>query len=142
PPPISTSLPSTTMPLPITDVEQGTVRSGYAVITPAANSPAPTPTVTFGIVKGGFVQSQAGVFPNPPMTDASLFVDVVPGIGRDLGVAIVNPSATSNSITLTMRDQTGAVAGVPATILLQAQQQLAKFVTELLPARTTGAAFR
>jgi hypothetical protein len=142
PQPISTFPPSTTMPLPITDVEQGTVRSGYAVITPAANSPAPAPTVTFGIVKGGFVQSQAGVLPNPLMTDASLFVDVVPGIGRDLGVAIVNPSSTPNSITLIMRDQTGAVAGAPASILLQAQQQLAKFVTELLPATTTGAAFR
>jgi hypothetical protein len=142
PQPISSLPPSATMPQPITDVEQGTVRSGYAVVTPAANSPAPTPTVTFGTVKGGLVQSQAGVFPMPVMTDASLFVDVVPGIGRDLGVAIVNPSPAPNSITLTLRDQSGTVTGAPATILLQSQQQLAKFVTELLPPTTTGSAFR
>src|SRR5437773_2714680 len=36
--PISSLPPSSTVPLPITDVEQGTVRSGYAVITPAAGS--------------------------------------------------------------------------------------------------------
>jgi hypothetical protein len=128
--------------LPITDVEQGTVRSGYAVITPTPNSAAPTPTVTFGMVKGGFVQSQAGVFPSPLMTDASMFVDVVPAIGRDLGVALVNPSSAPAFITLTLRDQLGTAAGTPTTIFLQPQQQLAKFVTELLPPAATGAAFR
>ncbi len=78
----------------------------------------------------------------PVMTDASFFVDVVPGIGRDLGVAIVNPSSTPSSVTITLRDPTGKVAGAPATILLQAQQQLAKFLTELLPSTATGSAFR
>src|SRR5207253_817299 len=64
------------------------------------------------------------------------------GIGRNLGVAIVNPSSAVNSVTLTLRDQTGTVVGVPTTILLQAQQQLAKFVTELLPAAINNSAFR
>jgi hypothetical protein len=134
-------LPPTSAPLPISDVEQGTVRSGYAVITPDVNSVAPSPTVTFGIVSGGAVQSQAGILPQPMMTDASLFVDVVPGIGRDLGVAIANPAAIANSVTLTLRDQSGAVAGVPLTIVLRPQQQLAKFVSELLPG-TASTAFR
>jgi hypothetical protein len=142
PQPISSLPPSTGVPQPITVVEQGNVQSGYAVITPNANSPAPTPTVTFGMVKGGLVQAQAGVLPMPLMTDASFFVDVVPGIGRDLGVAIVNPSSSPNWVTLTLRDQTGTVAGAPTTILLQAQQQLAKFVTQLLPSTSTGSAFR
>ncbi len=142
PQPVSTLAPIATMPQPITDVEQGTVRSGYAVITPEANSAAPTPTVTFGIVKGGLVQSQAGILPMPMMTDASLFVDVVPAIGRNLGVAMVNPSSTPNSVTLTLRDQTGVVAGTSTTILLQPQQQSAKFVTELFPAAGMGSAFR
>jgi len=87
------------------------------------------------------VQSQAGILPLPMMTDASLFVDTVPGIGRDLGVAIANPAAIANSITLTLRDQSGTVAGTPLTVALRPQQQLAKFVSELLPA-TTGSAFR
>ena len=142
PQPISSLPPSGTAPQPITTVEQGTVQAGYAIITPDSNTPSPTATVTFGMVKSGLVQAQAGVLPMPLMTDASLFVDVVPSIGRDLGLAIVNPSSSPNSVTLTLRDQTGAVAGVPTTILLQAQQQLAKFVTQLLPSATTGSAFR
>ena len=130
-----------TLPQPISVVEQGTVRSGYAVITPDANSAAPSPTVTFGVVNGGAVQSQAGILPMPMMTDASLLVDVVPGIGRNLGLAIVNPASTTNDITLTLRDEAGSLAGTPVTITLQAQQQSARFVTELLPG-PTGAAFR
>ena len=70
-----------------------------------------------------------------------MFVDVVPAIGRDLGVAIANPAAIANSVTLTLRDQSGTVAGTPLTIALRPQQQLAKFVSELLPG-TTGSAFR
>ena len=130
-----------TLPQPISVVEQGTVRSGYAVITPDANSVAPSPTVTFGVVNGGAVQTQSGLLPMPMMTDASLLVDVVPGIGRNLGVALANPSPTTNTITLTLRDEAGSVAGTPVTITLQAQQQSARFVTELLPG-PTGAAFR
>ncbi len=140
--PISTLMPTPTAPEPISAVEDGTARSGYAVITPASSSAAPAATVTFGIVKSGFVQSQAGILPTPMMTDASLFVDVVPGIGRDLGVAIVNPSSTANAVTVTLRDQTGTVAGQAATIVLQPQQQVAKFVTELLPPAIVGSAFR
>ena len=87
------------------------------------------------------MQAQAGILPLPMMTDASLFVDVVPAIGRDLGVAIANPAAIANSVTLTLRDQSGTVAGTPLTIVLKPQQQLAKFVSELLPG-TTGSAFR
>jgi len=137
----SPTVPPTTAPLPISEIEQGTVRSGYAVITPDVNSAAPSPTVTFGMVSGGAVQSQAGILPLPMMTNASLFVDVVPAIGRDLGVAIANPAVIANSVTLTLRDQSGTVAGTPLTIVLKPQQQLAKFVSELLPG-TTGSAFR
>src|SRR5205823_8616913 len=34
-------------------------------------------------------------------------------IGRTVGVALANPSAGSNPITLTLRDQTGAILGTP-----------------------------
>src|SRR5262249_45664706 len=82
-----------TTPQPIAQVEQGVIHSGYVVLTPDTNSGTPTPTVTFGMVSGGIVQSQAGTFPGPMTTDASLFVDVIPGIGRNLGVALANPSS-------------------------------------------------
>src|SRR5262249_36747133 len=93
-----------TMPLPISDVETGDIRTGYVIITPDANSAAPLTTATFGMINLGSVQSQAGMFPSPLTTDATLFVESIPGIGRSLGLAVANPGNTTNSITLTLRE--------------------------------------
>ena len=83
--------------------------------------------MTFGSLSGGAVQSQAGIVPMPLMTDALILVDVVPAIGRNLGMAIANPSPMTNYVTLTLRDETGTVAGTAVTVALQPEQQLAKF---------------
>src|SRR5206468_4254612 len=112
------------------------------LLTPDANTTTPTPQVTFGMVNGGLVQAQAGMFPGPMATDASLFVEVIPGIGRNLGVALANPGSTTNSITLTMRDAGGTITGTPVTLSLQPQQQIAKFVNELFSSTVIGAGFR
>jgi hypothetical protein len=48
-----------TAPLPILEVEQGSITAGYMVITPDATSAGPTITVTEGIVNSGVAQSQA-----------------------------------------------------------------------------------
>jgi hypothetical protein len=138
------SLPAiiSAMPLPIPDVETGAIRAGYVVITPDNNSAAPTATVTYGIVNGGIVQSQAGILPLPMTTDGSLFVETIPAIGRDLGVAIANPGNTANPVLATLRDQTGTAVGSPVTLSLQPQQQLARFIRELFPAGLVGNGFR
>jgi hypothetical protein len=122
-------------------VEQGSIQSGYVVITPDSNTALPVPTVTFGTVSGGNVQTQAGITPIPMITDGSLFVDVVPGFGRNLGVAIVNPGTSINAITLTLRDQNGNTAGSPVTVTLPPNQQVAEFVTQLFPSNVIGAGF-
>jgi len=122
-------------------VEQGSIRSGYVIITPDTNSTSASPTVTFGIVNSGLVQAEAGVTPIPSITDGSLFVDVMPSINRNLGVALVNPGAGSNVVTLTLRDMTGAPVGSAVSITLAAHQQIARFVTELFPTATAGNAF-
>ena len=111
------------------------------MITPDANSVLPSPTVTFGMVNNGAIQAQAGVVPTPVMTDGSLFVDVIPAIGRNLGIALVNPGSGSSAWTLTLRDANGTPVGSPVSINLPAHQQIARFVTELFPSSVIGAAF-
>lgn len=128
-------------PQPISVVEQGTIRSGYVMITPDANSVLPSPTVTFGMVNNGVIQAQAGIVPTPVLTDGSLFVDVIPAIGRNLGIALVNPGSGSSTLTLTLRDANGTPVGSPVSINLPAHQQIARFVTELFPSSVIGAAF-
>lgn len=130
-----------TTPLPITDVEHGGIRSGYIIVTPDANSTAPSTTVTYGIVRGGVVQSQAGIIALSITTDASLFAEVVPGIGRNLGVAFANPSDSINVVTMTLRDIAGRTVGTSVTVSLQPNQQLAKFLSELF-SDTIGAGFQ
>jgi hypothetical protein len=130
---------SNSTPQSISEVEQGSIRTGYVIVTPDPTSPAPAVTATFGIVNGGLAQSQAAMFPGPLATDAILFVDAVPGIGRNLGVAIANPGNTANTITLTLRDRNGTILGTPATLSLQPQQQSARFVSELIPSNPLGA---
>lgn len=138
--PTSTSTP-TTAPQPIGVVESGSLRSGYLVITPDSNTALPTPTVTFGTVSGGNVQAQTGITPTPMITDGSIFVNIVPGIGRDLGVAIVNPGASAIIVTLTLRDQNGTAVGSPVAVTLAANQQVAEFVTQLFPSSLIGTGF-
>jgi hypothetical protein len=125
----------------IPDVEEGTIRSGYVVITPDSGSGGPTPMFTFGTVSGGIVQSQAGIIPTQMTTDASMFVDIVHSLSRDIGVAIVNPNDTVNVVTLTLRDENGNVAGTPATVSVAAHGQVAKFVDELFGS-VTAVGFR
>src|SRR5262249_16940796 len=126
----------------ISEVEQGQIRSGYVIVTPDSSSAGPMTTVTFGIVNGGLVQSQGGMSPGMMATDAALFVESIPGISRNLGIGIVNPGAAINTITLTLRDISGTIVGTPVTVTLQPQQQLAKFVNELLPSDLIGSGFR
>jgi len=136
----STSAVPSTAPLPIADVETGTTRTGYVIITPDPGSSTPLTTLTFGTVRGGIAMSQAAILPTSLTTDSSVQVDAVPGINRNVGVAVANASGTDATITLALRAEDGTPAGDPAQISIPARQQLARFVTELFPA--IGAAFR
>src|SRR5207249_755899 len=118
----TTRVPST-VPEVISEVEHGNIRSGYVIITPDPTSAAPAPTVTFGSVSRGSVQSQAGIVPTMMMTDGSVFVEIVPSISRSVGIALVNPSGDANAITLTLYDESGVVAGSPAVVSVPAHQQ-------------------
>ncbi len=129
-----------TIPQPIVVVEQGSTRSGYVIITPDSNSAAPVAAATFGIVNNAIVQSQAAVLPEPMTSSATVPVNVVPGIGRNLGVAIANPGAVTNLVTITLLDANGSNVAA-TTLTVPGQQQLARFINELFGSSTIGAAF-
>jgi hypothetical protein len=133
---------ASTVPQPITEVEQGTIQSGYVFISPDSGSSAPAATATYGTVSGGVVQAQAGIIPSPLTTDALMYAEAIPGIGRSLGVAIVNPFNFTTAVTLTLRDLGGNTIGSPVALNLQPQQQIAKFVQDLFPASAISAGFK
>ena len=131
-----------TKPLPIVDVEVFQVRSGYAVITPDSSTAPPRASLTYGVVRRGLVEAQAAIPPDPPLTEAVLPLNIVPGISRNVGVAVTNFSGTPASIVMTIRDEEGKTVGSPASLTVQFTHQFAKFVTELFPPAVFGAAFR
>jgi hypothetical protein len=131
-----------TIPLPIPEVETGTIRTGYVLVTADPGTEVPVSTLTYGSVSGGIVQSQAGVLPTLLTSDASMLVDIVRPAGRDLGIAIANPNATSSSITLTLRDLDGNIVGSPVTSSVSARAQVSRFLTEFFSASTIGSALR
>ena len=131
-----------TPPQSIPEVEEGNIRSGYVIITPDSGSATASASATFGIVNGGVVQAQAGILPSLMTTDASLFVEVIPDIGRNVGVAIANPGGSTNTVTLTLRDANGNSVGGSVTVPLQPRQQVARFVNELFPGDVVGSGFR
>jgi hypothetical protein len=114
---------------------------GYVVITPDPATTAPLATVTYGIVQNGTVQSQAGVLPTAMTLDASMFVNIVPGIGRNLGMAMTNPGSSAVNATLILKDATGTLQADPVSITLQPGQQLSRFVNELFGSSVVGPGF-
>jgi kelch motif-containing protein len=131
-----------TVPLPISEVETGAVRSGYVIVTPDAGNTAPVATLTYGIVRDAIVQSQASILPTPLTAETAVQIDTVQAIGRNVGIAIANTSNSTATISLTLRNQDGTTATSVVTFPLFAQSQVARFVTELLPSQVVGAAFR
>ena len=113
--------------------EVGSVRSGYMIVTPDTNTPPASTTVTFGSLNNGVVQSQAGIMRQAMTADASMFVEVLPTPGRNIGVALANPGDNTNIVTITLRNLDGSAAGMPINISLEARHQISKFITELLP---------
>ena len=124
------------------EVERGETKSGYLIITPDGSSDAPTVTFTYGTISQGAVQSQAGFVPAMLATDASMFIEVIPSIGRNIGVAIVNPGSNVNAVTLTLRDENGFILGSPTNISVASRQQVAKFINELFGADVISNGFR
>ncbi len=124
------------------EVERGETKSGYLIITPDGSSDAPTVTFTYGTISQGAVQSQAGFVPAMLATDASMFIEVIPSIGRNIGVAIVNPGSNVNAVTLTLRDENGFILGSPTNISVASHQQVAKFINELFGADVISNGFR
>jgi hypothetical protein len=137
---VASNTPTTT-PQVIPEVETGNIKVGYIVVSPDTATLLPLATVTYGIVQGGLAQSQAGVLPIPMTLDSSMYVGVVSGIGRNLGIAVSNPGSSASSLTLTLKDPTGNVQGNPVSITLQPGQQVSRFVNELYGSSAVGAGF-
>jgi hypothetical protein len=127
------------------------IQAGYAVITPvlvetSATTGGTTTTTTtstsglvvfetFGLRHDGGNATQAGVLPPDLTTNSMLFVDSEGRLGKNIGVAIVNPNSTGANVDLTLRKADGTTVAM-GTLNVPSHQQISKMVMQLF---TTGA---
>jgi hypothetical protein len=114
------------------------LQTGYAVVTVI---PYPgTGTTLAAMSTVGLKTDTATIqtaFATPGLTSsASIFVDVSERLGRNLGISMVNPSDVPASVTLVIRGPNGAQLAA-RTMPLAGRQQLAGFVTGLVPIPST-----
>jgi hypothetical protein len=111
--------------------DRGPVQAGYAVITNTTTGSTTGLVVfeTFGF-RGLGATNQAGVLPPGLTTNALLFVDSEGRLGKNLGVAIVNPNSSNANVTLTLRKGDGTTLA-SGTLNVPSHQQVAKMVPDL-----------
>ena len=108
--------------------QQATVKAGYAVVTPLTPGRF-TVTETFGL-KIASDSMQAGTLAADLTTNATLFVNVSDRLGRNSGVALINPWTQDARITLTIRREDGVSLG-SKTIFVPARSQTSQLITGL-----------
>jgi hypothetical protein len=122
------------------------IQAGYAVVTPTGGSSAGLVVFeTFGLRGRGalFGTTQAGVSPPSLAASSVLFFQSNARMGRNVGVAMVNPNATAVNVMLSMRDNAGTTLG-SLNVVVPAREQVSKYATEFfanqswVPASVTG----
>ena len=114
---------------------QGSLQVGYAIITDEIASTEEIDVFgTFGQARLGET-TQAGVLASPMTTKAMFFVAVSRTLSRDLGLAIANPGATTANMTLTLRNDSGAVVAT-RSLVLNARQHTSQYVSQLFTTQT------
>lgn len=110
--------------------QQGTVKAGYAVVTPLSPDTGKfVVTETFGL-KIDSDSMQAGTIASDLTTNATLFVNVSERLARNSGIAFVNPWISDVRITMTVRREDGIVLG-SKTIFVAGHSQISQLVTQL-----------
>jgi hypothetical protein len=111
--------------------DQAAVQAGYAVVTNTTTGSTVGLVVfeTFGF-RGFGGTTQAGVLPPGLTTNGLLFIDSEGRLGKNIGVAIVNPNPTNTNVDLTLRKGDGTTLA-SGTLNVPSHQQVSKMVTDL-----------
>jgi hypothetical protein len=111
--------------------DRAPVQAGYAVVTNTTTGSTTGLVVfeTFGF-RGFGGTNQAGVLPPGLTTNALLFIDSEGRLGKNLGVAIINPNSSNVNVNLTLRKADGTTLAT-GTLNVPSHQQVAQMVTDL-----------
>jgi hypothetical protein len=125
--------------VPLISFGQGTIQTGFAVITPVSGTgDGLSVSETFGEQVGtSFFQSSVPQSPLVTLTNVVVTADL--NTGLNTGIALVNPNNVPATVTLTFRNQLGVITAT-RTFGLSARQQQSSFVTEIFSGELVTAA--
>jgi hypothetical protein len=108
----------------------GTLQTGFVVVTPVGGTgEGLSVSETFGEQIGANL-FQASVLGSPLVTLTDVVVNVDPNTSMNTGIAMVSPDVSSATVTLSLRNQQGAIIAA-RTITIGPHQQISRFATEL-----------
>jgi Trehalose utilisation len=117
----------------LSDPEHDPLRTGYLVVNPDSGSAAPAVNVTLALLTNAAVQARTAVTVQPLVYEASLFAEVEPATGRNVGVAIANPGYSTSTVSITLQRPDGSSAGTPVIMTLPERHQAARFLNDIFP---------
>jgi len=107
---------------------------GWIKITPGAGTASPVSLAIFRLRSGGIVVSETGVLGQTGGSSFNLYVETS-GSGDSAkirsGLALANTSANPITLTLELSTLSGASTGLTSSVVVPAQGQVARFLTEL-----------
>ena len=109
--------------------------SGWAELGSTGSSV--TGVATYEYVSGGILQYMVGVLQSPLLQFATIPVDNDSTQAMQMAYAIANPSSQTISIKLALVGQDGTVVDDTITVTLGPEQQIAKYLSQVLPTRAT-----
>jgi hypothetical protein len=102
---------------------------------------APEAAAIFQFRRNNVMVSEAGLTGTPAGTAFQMYAEASGVDGQtgfiQTGLAIANPSAVPVTVTLQLTQLTGVALGLPVTITVPGNGQIAKFVSHLFPAFPT-----
>jgi hypothetical protein len=106
---------------------------GSIKVTPGAGTTSPVALAIFRLKSGGIVVSETGVLGTTGGSSFNVYVETS-GSGNSAkirsGLALANTSANPITVTLDLSTLTGSSTGLSSSVVVPAQGQLARFLTE------------
>jgi hypothetical protein len=105
------------------------VQSGWIKITPGSGTSSPVSLAIFRLRSGSVVVSETGVIGTTGGSSFNVYVESSGDLKS--GLALTNPSINQVTVSLDLVTLAGVPSGLTSTLVVPAQGQLARFVTEL-----------
>jgi hypothetical protein len=124
----------------VTGNSGGTLQVGSVRVSPSG-AVAPVALAVFSYKNNGITVSEAGVSALPTGTAFRMYAEASGALSQigsiQTGVAVANPSPAPVAVSLELTRLDGSSLGLPVTVTVPADGQIAQFIKELFPALPT-----